>query len=117
MEQTMNINLFLSAISLITAVSAIGGLIGAIATYRSTISKENRESQASTISAMHEEIDMLRERLIDLENENEHLNDVVDAICRALKVRGMEITIESNSIFMSDGRKSHRESLRKKSDD
>lgn len=67
------------------------------------------QAQGSAITAMRSEIETLRERMEDKDKENEKLNNkiiqleqTIDTICTALKIRGMIITIQGEMINIQD---------------
>lgn len=96
-------------------LSTIAGLIsigvtffGAIFVVRSNIGKSTNEAQQSALSAMKEEMDVLRRRIDDREKESKRLERIIDTICAALKSKGINITIygEVINIEVEDGKKS-----------
>lgn len=72
--------------------------------------KAANDAQGSAISAMRSELETLRERVEDKEKENVQLHQkivrceqIIDTICSALKLRGLNITIQNEIINIQDG--------------
>lgn len=60
------------------------------------------QAQGSAIAAMRSELETLRERIEDAEKENSRLEQIIDTICSALKIRGMVITVQGEMVHIQD---------------
>lgn len=92
-------------------ISALAGVLGlgiaaAVAFFavKNGVMKSANVAQSSTIDAMRDEIQLLRERVEDTEKENMRLEQIIDTICAALKKRGLVISIQGEMINIQDKR-------------
>jgi hypothetical protein len=96
---------------ILSIISASAGVLGfgiaavvAFFAVKNGVMKSANEAQSSTIDAMRDEIQLLRERVEDTEKENMRLEQIIDTICAALKKRGLVISIQGEMINIQDKR-------------
>jgi hypothetical protein len=82
-------------ISITSLFIAIAAIIGTIIAY---MHSTKGQIQERALNAMEQEIDVLRSRLDDMENENRRLEQIIATICKALKKRGLSVQIDGNII-------------------
>ena len=80
---------------------AIIAVIGLLA-YRSGISRTQATSQDNTIRALQGEINVLKDRISEVEKENHRHTQTIGLIKSALSQRGMIITIDGDLVTISD---------------
>lgn len=91
------------ALSTIAGIVSMGiTIVGAVYIVRSNTGKATSDAQQNAISALQAEVATLRNRIEDAEKENTRLQQVIQTICAALKVRGMVITIQGEMIHIQD---------------
>lgn len=81
-------------------VIAIAASIGTILAYM-RITKGQIQERA--IGVLNVELNALRGRLDDMEQENRRLDQIIVTICEALKKRGLEVSIDGHIVTVSDG--------------
>lgn len=96
-------------VDIVQLISALAGVLGfgmaAFVAYfvvKNGVMKSTSEAQSSTIDAMRDEIQLLRERVEDAEKENIRLEQTIQTICVALKKRGLVISIQGEMINIQD---------------
>ncbi len=82
--------------------SLVVTLVGAIFVTKSGIVKSTNEAQANAIAALQAEVNTLRNRIGDMEKENTRLEQTIQTICSALKMRGMVITVQGEMVNIHD---------------
>lgn len=94
----------------IQTLSNIAGLVsfgavvvGGVYMARGKAGKQASEAQQSAITALQAELTILRQRVTDTEKENIKLQQTIDTICSALKMRGLIITVQGEMINIQDG--------------
>jgi hypothetical protein len=94
---------------ILSILSASAGVLGfgiacvvAFFAVRNGVMKSANDAQSSAISAMRSEMETLRERIEDAEEENARLEQIIDTICAALKKRGLVISIQGEMINIED---------------
>lgn len=93
----------LQTFSTIAGLISLGvTIIGAFYVVRSGVGKTTSDAQQSAISALQTELTTLRGRVADTEKENIRLEQTIQTICSALKLRGMIITIQGEMINIQD---------------
>ena len=102
----MQMNNSYTLLSIFNVILTIGGIFGGIWAWRNGFTRTANEIQERVISALNQEIVVLRGRLEDLEKENRKLDQVILTICQALKHRGLVISIEGSLVTVTDGRNS-----------
>lgn len=96
---------------ILSILSASAGVLGfgiacvvAFFAVRNGVMKSANDAQSSAISALRAEVETLRERVEDAEQENSRLEQIIDTICSALKRRGLVISIQGEMINIQDKR-------------
>lgn len=89
--------------SIVSLILTISGIIGGYVAFKYGISRTANDVQEHVISALRSEIDVMRDRIADLEQENVRLDQIILTICEALKKRGLIVSIEGNIVTVSDG--------------
>lgn len=69
---------------------------------KSQVGDATSKAQNDAIQAMQEEIASLRRKVEDLTRDKIRLEQTIDTICAALKIRGMVITIQGELIHIED---------------
>lgn len=93
----------LQTLSTIAGLVSLGiVIVGAIYVVRSNVGKATSDAQQNAITALQAEVATLRNRIEDAEKENMRLQQTIQTICAALKVRGMVITIQGEMIHIQD---------------
>lgn len=100
-----------------TAVNSLNAVIGPIITIaafisiiimvRSNIGDLSSKAQHSAIVALRAEMDVQKQRIDTLKEENKHQGRVIQTICDVLKQRGIIVTIEGEIISI-EGLESQR---------
>ncbi len=95
--------------SIVSTVLIIGTIIGGFLAVRNGFMKATSEMQknagdyqAQAISALREEVTTLRAKQNDLHNENIRLQQVIQTICEALKLRDIVISIDGTMVNIRD---------------
>jgi uncharacterized protein YPO0396 len=83
-------------------IVVIGAFFTSKAMNRHNISEETNKAQNDAIAAMQGEIASLRRKVEDLNKDKIRLEQTIDTICAALKIRGMVITIQGELIHIED---------------
>ena len=92
-----------TAFSIVSLILTVCGIVGGYVAFRYGITRTANDVQEHVINALSSEIDVMRDRIEDLENENLRLDQVILTICEALKKRGLIMHIEGNIVTVSDG--------------
>jgi hypothetical protein len=92
-----------TTLSVISLILTICGIVGGYAAFRYGIARTANDVQEHVINALHNEIDVMHDRIADLENENIRLDQIILTICEALKKRGLVVHIEGSIVTVSDG--------------
>jgi|SRR5579872_1186286 len=69
---------------------------------RSNVNDETNQAQNNAIKAMEEEIKSIRRIMVDLTRDKIKLEQTIDTICAALRIRGLVITIQGEMIHIED---------------
>lgn len=69
---------------------------------RSKVEDATSKAQNNAIEAMQGEIASLRRKVDDITKDNTKLQQTIDTICSALKIRGMVISIQGELIHIED---------------
>jgi hypothetical protein len=77
-------------------------IAGAFVAYHHGFARTADEVKARVISVMQHEIDALKDRLAALEKENLRLSQIISTIRAALKLRGLQITIDGELVSIHD---------------
>jgi hypothetical protein len=91
-----------TSLSVISLLLTIGGLLGGFFAFRNGMTATANEVQERVINALESEIASLRERQDDMKEENIRLRLIIDAICAALKTRGLAVTIDGHMVSIHD---------------
>lgn len=83
-------------------ITLLAILIGGFYMGKSNASKTASEAQQGAITAMQAEINVLRGRTDDQKKEIVKLEQTIDTICTALKLRGLVITIQGEMVNIQD---------------
>jgi hypothetical protein len=83
-------------------IVVIGAFFASKVMARHNISEKTSEAQNNAIVAMQEEIASLRRKVEDINKDKIRLEQTIDTICAALKIRGMVITIQGELIHIED---------------
>ena len=92
-----------TAFSIVSFILTICGIVGGYVAFKYGIARTGNDVQEHVINALRNEIDVMRNRIEDLENENLRLDQVILTICEALKKRGLIVHIEGSIVTVSDG--------------
>ncbi|MBE3560104.1 MAG: hypothetical protein IMW89_12890 [Ktedonobacteraceae bacterium] len=90
-------------LGIVSLILTLSGLLGGFWAFKQSVARTANEVQERVINAMEHEIDVLHQRITDLENENRRLDQIICTLCEALKRRGIIVTIEGNIVTVSDG--------------
>ena len=90
---------------------AIIAIIGLLA-YRSGISKTQASAQDNTIRALQGEINVLKDRITEIEKENHRHTQTIDLIKKALGQRGLIVTIDGDLVTIIDSKAGSTSSAR-----
>lgn len=85
------------------AFTVIAVVVGAVVLGKNTARQTTAEAQKNAIDAMQAEINILRGRIDDLNEENTRQKLIIETICAALKTEGMIITISGEMIHIQHG--------------
>lgn len=77
-------------------------LIVAFFAVKNGVMKAASDAQSSAIGAMRSEIETLREKVEDVKKDNHKLQQTIDTICEALKIRGLVISIQGEMVNIAD---------------
>jgi len=80
----------------------IVGIAGAVFMVKSGVGKSASEVQANAIAALREEMDVLKGRIDNLKEENKRQERIIRTICSALKMKGIAITIDGETINIDE---------------
>lgn len=97
----------------VQSLSAIGGLlslgitllaaiVGGIYIAKSGVSQKASEAQQSAIDAMQAELSTLRGKVEDITKDKYRLEQTIETICSALRMRGLVITIQGEMVNIAD---------------
>lgn len=89
--------------SIVSLILTICGIVGGYVAFKYGIARTANDVQEHVINALRNEIDVMRNRIEDLENENLRLDQVILTICEALKKRGLIVHIDGSIVTVSDG--------------
>jgi hypothetical protein len=92
-----------TAFSVVSLILTICGIVGGYVAFKYGIARTASDVQEHVINALRNEIDVMRDRIEDLENENIRLDQIILTICEALKERGLIVHIEGSIVTVSDG--------------
>lgn len=84
--------------TLITLCLIIGGFVA----YRHGFAQTANEVQERVINALQNEIQTLHDRIVVLEKENTHLNQLLTTLCATLKRRGVHVSVEGDAVSIHD---------------
>ena len=90
---------------------AIIAVIGLLA-YRSGISRTQATSQDNTIRALQGEINVLKDRISEVERENHRHTQTIELIKKALGQRGLIVTIDGDLVTIIDSKAGSTSSAR-----
>jgi len=96
--------------TIINLLLTIGLAAGGAIAFKAGFSKAASEVQERVINALETENESQRERIKDLEQRYERLDQIIGTMCEALKKRGLIISVDGNIVNISDG--SHTQSVR-----
>lgn len=83
-------------------ISFVAVVIGGFFFMKSNVGKQTSDAQQNAISALQAEVQTLRGRIADTEKENIKLQQTLDTICSALKIRGLVVSIQGEMINIAD---------------
>ncbi len=89
-------------ISIISLVLVIAGLLGGFWGFKHGAARSAQEVQERVINALQAELETLRERLDDVTRENKRLGQIINTICAALRIRGLDVAIERDTVSIRD---------------
>src|SRR5258708_23342700 len=89
-------------LSVLNLVLSIGLAVGGLAAFRHGFTRTANEVQERVINALESEINALKDRLDELEKENAHLIQVISIIRKALRQRGLYVTIDGELVSIRD---------------
>jgi len=69
---------------------------------KSQVGDATNQAQNEAIKAMEEEIKSIRRKIEDLTKEKNKLEQTIDTICAALRIRGLVITIQGEIVHIED---------------
>lgn len=90
------------ALSILNLALSIGLAIGGLAAFRHGFTRTANEVQERVIHALESEINALKDRLGELEQENARLTQVIVTIRTALRRRSIFITIDGEIVSIRD---------------
>lgn len=99
----MNPSTFSAISSLIYNLVVIAGIIGALLAFRGGRSKEVGEAQTKLIGTLKDEIEAQARRISDLEKAEARQSQIMTLIRKALKQRGLLVTIDGDMVTILDG--------------
>lgn len=91
-----------NVLSILNLVLSIGLGIGGWAAFRHGFARTANEVQERVINALESEINMLKDRLSELEKENARLTQIIAIIRTSLRRRGVLITIDGEMVSIHD---------------
>jgi cell division protein FtsB len=77
-------------------------MVGGIVAYRHGFTRTANEVQERVINALQSEIQALHDRIAALEKENTRLSYTLTTMCKALKQRGIHVTIDGDIVSIQD---------------
>lgn len=83
-------------------IVVIGAFFASRFMAKNNVSEATNQAQNDAILAMQEEIASLRRKVEDINKDKIRLEQTIDTICAALKIRGMVITIQGELIHIED---------------
>jgi predicted nuclease with TOPRIM domain len=89
-------------LSILNLVLSVGLAIGGLAAFRHGFARTANEVQERVINALESEINALKDRLGELEKENARLTHVIATIRRALRRRGLFVSIDDELVSIRD---------------
>ncbi|HEX7735226.1 MAG TPA: hypothetical protein VF458_10185 [Ktedonobacteraceae bacterium] len=92
----------LNILSILNLVLCLGLAIGGLAAFRYGFTRTANEVQERVIHALESEINALKNRLSELEKENERLTRIIVTIRMALRKRGLFVTVDGELISIRD---------------
>jgi len=108
MQQLQNTYVLCSIIYIVlTIISMLGGIHvfkKEVIKATAEIQKFTTETQNHAINAMEQELTLLRSRMSDIETDNKKLDQIILTICEAMKRRGLEITVDRNTVSILDSK-------------
>lgn len=90
---------------------ALIAVIGLLA-YRSGITQNQGTAQDNTIRALQGEINVLKDRIAEIEKENHSHTQTINLIKKALGQRGLIVTIDGGLVTIIDNNKGSSQSAR-----
>lgn len=93
--------------AVIGPIMTIAAFIAIVITVRSNIGDLSSKAQHNAIIALQAEMDVQKQRIDALKEENSHQGRIIQTICDALKQKGITITIEGEIISI-EGLESHK---------
>lgn len=83
-------------------IVVIGAFFASRFMAKSNVSDTTNKAQSDAILAMQGEIASLRRKVEDLNKDKIKLEQTIDTICSALKIRGMVISVQGEMIHIED---------------
>lgn len=84
--------------TLVTLCLIVGGFVA----YRHGFAQTANEVQERVINALQSEIQTLHDRIVVLEKENTHLNQLLTTLCATLKRRGVHVSVEGDAVSVHE---------------
>lgn len=95
-------NTILTFIPVVSTILAICVTVGGLYAVKQGYSKESGEAQGRLITSMKAEMDILRDRIVDLEKRNTELEIRQETIIVALDKKNIKVTIDGTMVTIVD---------------
>lgn len=90
-------------LALFNTLVTLGLIVGGLLAYRRGFAQTVSEVQERVIIALQTEIQTLHDRIDALEAENTRLRTIISTLCAALKRRGIQVTVEGDTVSILEG--------------